>query len=254
MEKTKKLNRIVNGFTPISLFILVFFIWEMIVWLFDIPAWLLPAPSKIFVAMVVNIGDLSPHIWMSFKTILTGFLIGIPLALIFSGLVVNFNLLAVTLTPYVLLLVTTPLITLVPLLMLWMGFGIETRIVAVTIQSFAIINMNCCTGFLNVPYIRHELAQTCGASRIQKFIHIIVPSALPDVFTGLQLATIFSTTTCISAEYVGGNMGLGSQIIKYSQFLKTTESFACIFYVTLLGLFFYGGVGYLKKKIIYWKI
>jgi len=49
-------------------------------------------------------------------------------------------------------------------------------------------------------------------------------------------------------------MGLGSQIIKYAQFLKTTESFACIFYVTILGLFFYGGVGQIKKWIITWKI
>ena len=74
------------------------------------------------------------------------------------------------------------------------------------------------------------------------------------VLITLPVTPIFATTACISAEYVGGNMGLGSQIIKYAQFLKITESFACIFYVTILGLFFYGGVGQIKKWIITWKI
>src|SRR5690554_4905581 len=113
--------------------------------------------------MVVNFKDLWPHIWMTFRTILVGYLIAIPVGILLSALVTNFALLSVALTPYILLLVTTPLITLVPLLMLWMGFGIQTRIVTVLIQSFAIINMNSATGFLNVPHIRHELMQTLGA-------------------------------------------------------------------------------------------
>ena len=61
------------------------------------------------------------------------------------------------LSPYIIFLVTTPLITLVPLLMLFMGYGIEMRIVTVIIQSFAIVNMNAATGFINVPIIRTEL-------------------------------------------------------------------------------------------------
>lgn len=254
MKKDILKSRAASILAPILLFIIIFFVWEMIVKLNNIPAWLLPAPTRIFRSMVVNFKELWPHIWMTFRTILIGYLIAVPVGILLSALVTNFALLSVALTPYILLLVTTPLITLVPLLMLWMGFGIRTRIVTVLIQSFAIINMNSATGFLNVPHIRHELMQTLGANRLQKFRYILLPSALPDVFTGFQLAAIFATTACISAEYVGGNMGLGSQIIKYAQFLKTTESFACIFYVTILGLFFYGGVGQIKKWIITWKI
>jgi NitT/TauT family transport system permease protein len=249
-----KRKTLLHTIAPIATFLLVFIIWEVIVVSLQIPKWLLPAPTRIFQSMIVNFGDFWPHIWMSFITILLGFLAAIPLAISFSALVTNFVLLSAALTPYVLLLVTTPIITLVPLLMLWMGFGINTRILTVLIQAFAIINLNSCTGFLNVPTLRHELMDTFGASRVQRFFHITLPTALPDVFTGLRLATIFSTTTCISAEYVGGNMGLGSQIIMYSQFLKTTESFACIFYVAIIGLFFYQLVGVAQNLIIRWKI
>jgi NitT/TauT family transport system permease protein len=235
------------------MFIILFSIWELIVKVMEIPKWLLPGASDIFKAMIVNFPAYWPHIWTSFITILTGFLIAVPVGILLAALVTNFDIVNAALSPYVIFLVTTPLITLVPLLMLWIGFGIETRILTVVIQSFAIINMNACTGFLNVPIIRKELMQSMGANRLQMFVHVIFPTALPDVFTGFRLATIFATTACISAEYVGGNKGLGSQIIKYSQFLKTTDSFACIFYVAVIGIIFYGLVGLVQKRVIRWK-
>jgi NitT/TauT family transport system permease protein len=102
--------------------------------------------------------------------------------------------------------------------------------------------------------MRQELMQSLGASRLQSYRRVILPTAASDIFTGVRLAGIFATTGCISAEYVGGNMGLGSQIIKYSQFLKTTESFACIFYVTIVGLMMYWLISFAQKKIISWKI
>jgi NitT/TauT family transport system permease protein len=249
-----KKKTLLHTIVPIATFFIVFLFWEIIVKSFELPKWLLPAPSNIFYSMVANFPAFWPHIWISFITIFTGFIMAIPIAITFSALVTNYVVVSAALTPYVLFLVTTPIITLVPLLMLWMGFGINPRILTVLIQAFAIINLNSCTGFLNVPTLRHELMDTFGATRVQRFFHVTLPTALPDVFTGLRLATIFSTTTCISAEYVGGNTGLGSQIIMYSQFLKTTESFACIFYVALIGLFFYQLVGVVQNLVIKWKI
>ncbi len=247
-------NKTRNFLAPVVMFIIVFTVWEIIVKEMQIPKWLLPAPSEIFKLMIINAPKYWPHIYTSFLTILSGFLIAVPIGIIIAALVTNFSIVNAALSPYVIFLVTTPLITLVPLLMLWIGFGVETRILTVVIQSFAIINMNSCTGFVNVPVIRKELMQTMGASRLQMFIHVIFPTALPDVFTGFRLATIFATTACISAEYVGGNKGLGSQIIKYSQFLKTADSFACIFYVAVIGIILYSLVGLIQNKIIRWKI
>ena len=239
---------------PVLTFVVIFALWTLIVRVADTPKWLLPSPLDIITAMVTNFSAYWPHIWTSFMTIVAGFLIAVPLAICFAAVITNFSVVNAALSPYVIFFVTTPLITLVPLLMLWIGFGIETRILTVVIQAFAIINMNSCTGFLNVPMIRHELMQSMGANRLQTFVRVVFPTALPDVFTGLRLATIFATTTCISAEYVGGNKGLGSQIIKYSQFLKTTDSFACIFYVALIGILFYSLIGFLQKKVIRWKM
>jgi NitT/TauT family transport system permease protein len=145
------------------------------------------------------------------------------------------------------------MICLIPLLMLMLGYGLTLRITVVVIQSFAIINMNACTGFLNVPTIRKELMQSMGASRRKTYFKMSLPSAATDIFTGIQLAAIMATTACISVEYNAGNTGLGSQIIKYSQYMKVTDSFACIFYVMIIGVFLYALVTFAQKKIVSWK-
>jgi len=253
MSKTRK-SKLSSIIAPFIAFLIIFSIWEAVVRIMGIPRWLLPAPSGIFVSMVVNFPEFWPHISISMFTIFIGFILAVPIGILLASIITTFKIVSSALSPYIIFLVTTPLITLVPLLMLWIGYGIEIRIVTVIIQSFAIVNMNACTGFLNVPVLRHELMDSLGASRLKSFFSVILPTALPDVFTGIRLATIFATTACISVEFLGGNTGLGSQIIRYSQFLRATDSFACIFYVTIIGLIMYGSVSFLEKKIVSWKI
>lgn len=249
-----KKSKIINNLAPIIMFLIIFTVWEATVRALEIPKWLLPMPSEIFKSMIINFPVFWPHIWMTIKTVLLGFIIAVPVGILLASLITSFKVINAALSPYVTFLVMVPLISLVPLLMLFMGYGMNVRVVTVVIQSFAVVNMNACTGFNNVPIMRHELMQSLGASRLQSFRRVILPTAASDIFSGVRLAGIFATTACISAEYVGGNMGLGSQIIKYSQFLKMTESFACIFYVTIVGLLIYGLVSFAQKKIISWKI
>ncbi len=250
----KKSNRVVNIVAPIVAFICVFGIWEALCHICHVQTWILPAPSLIFRSMIVNFGEYWPHILATAETIALGFLIAIPVGLLVASLVTNFKLLSDALSPYIIFLVTTPIITLVPLLQLALGYGMNVRVITVVIQSFAVVNMNACTGFLNVPVIRHELMQSLGANRLQAYRYVIFPSAATDIFTGISLAGIFSTTACISAEYIGGNEGLGSRIITYSRFLKSEQSFACIFYVMILGIILYCLVKLAQKLIVRWSI
>ncbi len=251
MKKTK--NVILSILAPVLVFAALFGFWEWICVKNSIPAWLLPSPSRILVSMIRNFSDFLPHILISFETVLLGFLFAVPLGILLATLITSSKTISSALSPYVILLVTTPLIVLLPLLMLFLGYGLKVRIIGVVLQAFAIVNMNTCTGILNVPVMRHELMQTVGANKRQSLRHVVYPTAILDIFTGVRLSAIFATTACVSAEYVGGNEGLGALIIRYSQYLKTTESFACIFYVTIIGLLMYGLVSFLQKKVIYWK-
>lgn len=240
--------------SPIMAFICVFIVWEIICNIFSIQTWILPTPSLIFRSMITNFPEYWPHILATSKTIAIGFLIAIPVGLFIASLVTNSKLLSDALSPFIIFLVTTPIITLVPLLQLALGYGMNVRIITVVIQSFAVINMNACTGFLNVPVLRLELMKSLGANKLQAYRYVLFPSAVSDIFTGISLAGIFSTTACISAEYIGGNEGLGSRIITYSRFLKSEQSFACIFYVMILGIILYCLIRLVQKLIVKWSI
>lgn len=250
----KKFGRVLlNILIPLCVFVLLLGFWEWMCVKNEIPEWLLPAPSKIFACMVTEFSEFAPHIGISFITVLAGFGIAVPVGILLATLITANKHVASALSPYIIVLVTTPLIILLPLLMLFLGYGIKVRIIGVVLQAFAIVNMNTCTGILNVPEMRHELMQSMGATKLQTLRTVIYPTAALDIFTGVRLSAIFATTACISAEFTGGNEGLGALIISYSQYLKVTESFACIFYVMIIGLIMYGLVSLLQKKIIYWR-
>lgn len=247
-------SRVLNIVAPFIAIVAFLGIWELLVRVLEVETWILPPPTAIFTSMIRDFPEYWPHIWTTGLTILLGFLIAIPVGLIVASLVTSSKLLSAALSPYITMLVITPLMTLIPLLQLWMGYGMKVRVIAVIIQSFAVVNMNACTGFLNVPNIRHELMQSMGANRLQTYFRMLLPSAATDIFTGIRLAAIFSTTACISSEYVGGNMGLGSRIIYYKNFLKSEQAFACIFYVMILGILLHCLVKFAQKKIVKWKI
>ena len=246
-------KKILKVIAPIVTFIILFALWEIICTVKEVPKWFVPKPSAIFTSMVVDFAEIWPHLLATFECVFIGFIIAIPVGLLVATLITSFPTLNAAMSPYITFLVTTPLVCLIPLLMLTMGFGMNMRITVVVIQAFAVINMNACTGFNNVPLIRRELMQSVGASPFKTYTMMILPSAATDIITGLRLAAIFATTTCISVEYNAGNTGLGSLIIKYSQYMKVAQSFACIFYVTIIGLIMYGLIAFLQKKIVSWK-
>jgi NitT/TauT family transport system permease protein len=253
-RKKQRKNRVINILAPALAFAVLILFWQLLVILKDIPAWQIPRPSSIFITMVLNFREFLPHILRSYVTILLGFFCAIILGISLAALLSNFKLLGVALTPYINMLCTTPVITLVPLLLLMFGFGQWVMVFAVMLQAFPILNMNAGTGFNNVETLRLELMRSLRASRIQTFFYCTLPASLPHVFTGMKLSGIFATTACISSEFSGGSKGLGAQIIAYTQFMRMEKAFACIFFVALIGLFLYMGIGFLESKLIKWKI
>jgi NitT/TauT family transport system permease protein len=252
--KKQKTNQMVGIVAPVVTFVILLGIWQMVVVLKNIPTWQIPKPSSIFTVMVKDFNEFLPHIIRSYMTILFGFLFAALVGISLAALLSNFKLLGVALTPYINMLCTTPVITLVPLMLLFFGFGLWVIVFAVMLQAFPILNMNACTGFNNVEVIRLELMSSLRATRTQTFFYCTLPAALPNVFTGMKLSGIFATTACISSEFSGGSRGLGAQIIAYTQFMRMDKAFACIFFVAFISLSLYVAISLLEAKIIKWKI
>lgn len=214
----------------------------------------LPSPSQMLTALVAHfVPDLMPHMFNTIGCILSGFLIGVPLGMVLAALFSQFGLLTKTFTPYVIILSTTPLLTLIPLFRLWLGFASWVKIVVVVVQIVPIITLNSVTGFCSVHKEKLELMESYGATRWESFWKVTFPSALPFIFTGCKLGIIFATIATISCELNGFSEGLGSRVSVYSKFLQTDVVFAVIILIAVVGIVLFDMISFVEQKVVTWK-
>jgi len=250
---TKERKKKVYYIAPLVLLAVVIALVEFIVVAFDISRTVLPAPHAIFSHMVRNFErDILSHMLFTLRVILTGYFVAIPLGMLIAAISSQFNILIKAITPLNILLVVTPMITLVPLLMLWMGFDARVRIIVVILQATPIIAINTLTGFSRTEAMKLELMRSMGASRLQTFFKVVFPNALPQVFTGLKLGCIFSTIAAMSADLAAGREGLGSRIQMYSGLIMTEMAFGTILIVALIGIILFQLVVLIEKRVIVW--
>ena len=246
----KNISKIIPVVAPIALLLIFFILWELFIRVLRIPRWILPGPISIFYVASNSFEEFVPHILSSVIGVVAGFVLAIPIGIAISAIISNYRIAGSAFTPYILFLITTPMVALIPLIMLWIGVGIKAKIIAITIQCTGIIMLNSTTGFSNVPWIRLELMESLRASKFTTFIRAVLPSSLPYVFTGMKLGAIFSIVTAIGAEFVGGTIGLGALIIKNTQFIRTEKAFACIFFVAIIGVALYSIVALVEKFVV----
>jgi len=240
---------------PIVLFFVIFFAVQAIVMGFQIPTYIMPTPVEIFESLGENFAKVIwPEAAQTLQVILLGYVLGVPVGVMLAAVTSQFNFLNQTLSPITIILVCTPLISLVPLMMLTMGIGMNVRVIAVFLQVFPIVNMNAFTGFNNVETIKLELMQSLGAKRWTRFFSVVFPDALPHVFTGLKLGTILATTTAISTEIVAGSGGLGNLIMVAKGTLKTDLVLATVLVCAVIGIVLYTVISVIEKRIVKWKI
>ncbi|MEF9839929.1 MAG: ABC transporter permease subunit, partial [Lachnospiraceae bacterium] len=210
-------------------------------------------PSLIVQSMIGEFGVYLPNIIRTFTSICMGWAIACLIGIVMGALMANYTLLGTTLTPYINFLCTLPVITLVPMMYVFMGVGREVIVIAIVLQSFAIVILNSSTGFMNVPVMRIELMTSLRATKRQIFSKCMFPSALNSVFTGMKLSAIFATTTCVSAEVNGSNIGLGALVISAKTYVKTDQMFGSILYIAIIGVFFYMLADALEAGFVKWK-
>ena len=163
---------------------------ELLLLAFGVPQYVLPRPSEIARALVTDFHLIAPHLGHTLVELLSGFTIGAVTGLVLAAVITQFPFAEKIITPYILLLVTTPMLALVPLLILRFGFGYEPRIIAVALASGPMVMINATTGFRRVDSGKIALARSYGASTLQIFWKIRAPMALPMIFVGLMVGSI----------------------------------------------------------------
>ena len=226
---------------------------ELLLLAFGVPQYVLPRPSEIAWALVTDFHLIAPHLGHTLVELISGFTIGATVGLILAAVITQFPFAEKIITPYILLLVTTPMLALVPLLILRFGFGYEPRIIAVALASGPMVMINATTGFRRVDSAKIALARSYGASTLQIFWKIRAPMALPMIFVGLMVGSIFGLLTAVGAEMVGGGFGLGNRLTSYSSMIQMPQFFAVVLILSFLGILIYMIFFLLAKRYASWE-
>ena len=226
---------------------------EAVLWWTEVPQYLLPRPSLIAAALVKEFPLILPHLGYTMVSLLSGFTIGAVTGMVLAAVVTQYPLVEKVITPYILVLVTTPMLALVPLLILRFGFGYTPRIIAVALAVGPMVMINAATGFRRTDSAKIALARSYGATTLQMFWKIRAPMALPMILVGLMIGAIFGLLTTVGAEMVGGGFGLGNRLTTYSSMINMPEFFAVILLLSVIGILIYVIFFLIGKKWASWE-
>jgi ABC-type nitrate/sulfonate/bicarbonate transport system permease component len=210
--------------------------WEWGVRTFSVPFYILPAPSRILKLLVAERQLLVGEAAVTLLEIALGFgiafVVGIGLALlIFSSRTVERAV-----YPLVIASQTVPVFALAPLLIVWLGYGMLSKVAMAALIVFFPIVVNTVDGLKSVDPELLNLLRTLGSSRWRQFRVAQLPASLPFVFSGLKVAAVFSVIGAVFAEWVGASNGLGYLILTYNNQLETTAMFATVVSLSLIGI------------------
>jgi NitT/TauT family transport system permease protein len=228
--------------------------WELIVWLLGVPEIVLPPPSSILSALVTIVlsGTVLHHLGVTVSEILAGFVLGATAALILGTLISQFRFVDRIVYPYVIAFQAVPKVALAPLLVIWFGFGIGSKILMTAVIAFFPILVNTVAGLRSVEQDRIDLMVALNASRWQIFRFVRLPTALPYIFAGLDVGIVLSVIGAIVGEFVGANAGLGYLLLVYNADLKIAAVFALLVILAALGIVLHFIIQAVQRRVMFW--
>ena len=236
------------------LLVLVLAIWEGAVRALRVPAFVLPAPSQVAVALYN--GAVSSlflrNLWITLAETLLGFAVGSAIAFVLGVAVAMSRKVDYFLYPYVVMFQSMPKVALAPLLIVWFGLGLASKVVSAALIAFFPLLVNTIVGLRSADEDRVNLMRSLAATDFQIFRMLRLPSALPFVMAGLEVAMVFALIGAIVAEFVGAEAGLGMLIQSMNYTMDVAGQFAVLFILAVMGLALNWLVVSVRRRVLFW--
>ena len=235
-RRLRKIKRIGWNLLPPLTFITIVACWAAAIPIFKIPAYLLPGPGSVFSRVVTDFPMLWNHSVVTLTEIMLGFgltvLTAIPL-----GLVIALSPLAKQIGyPPLMLMQLVPKIAVAPLFLVWLGFGIESKVLLTVLMTFFPLLLASISGFQILDDRYLYLTRSMGATSWQTFRYLRFPAALPVIFSGIKTSATIAATAAIVAEFVGANRGLGFVLLRGTGTMDLELVFAVLVVLTIIGI------------------
>lgn len=239
---------------PAIFFVLIVTIfWELSVFFFDIPEYLLPSPFAVMKNLFGNFPNLIIHIKITLIEATIGFIFGVIFGFILAVLFVHSETLEKGIYPYAIALKSVPIVAIAPLLIVWFGNGLLPKIIVAGIIAFFPVVVNTVKGMRNIDLEAFDLFNSLSASAYQIFFKLRIPKCLPSFFASLRMSSTLAVIGAIVGEFAGSDRGIGYFILISSHRLDTINMFVGIFLSSALGIIFFYVIVFLEKIVIPWE-
>jgi NitT/TauT family transport system permease protein len=229
-------------------------VWEGLIRGLSVPAFILPAPSGIFVALYRGIASrlYIDHIGVTVGETLMGFALGSALAFTLGIAVALSRRVEYFLYPFIVMFQAMPKVALAPLIIVWFGLGITSKVVSAALVAFFPLMVNTIVGLRSADEDRINLMRSLAASRWQIFWMLRLPNAMPYIFAGLEIAMIFALIGAIVGEFVGAQSGLGMLIQSMNFTMDVAGQFSILLILSVLGLLLNSIVSGVRRRVLFW--
>ena len=236
-------------------FILLLVLWTIFTNDGQIPSFIFPTPQDVwqkFIILAKN-GTILTHIWATLSEVLLGLLIGMFAATIIGYLIAKNPSLESFLSPLIVISQAIPTVAIAPLLIIWFGSGLISKIIICALIVFFPILTNTIVGIRSVPSDLFDLMESLKANAWQKFKLLEFPGALPIYLGGVKVGATFSVIGAVVGEFVGANKGLGFLVNVGKGSFDTSMVFVAVFLLIAMALSLYGIVTLIEKALLQWK-
>jgi putative hydroxymethylpyrimidine transport system permease protein len=228
--------------------------WQALVVGLEMPSFILPTPFEVFAKLVERHQVLLKHSWVTAQEIVLGLLLGLTIGLIFAIQMLLCKPIKRWVLPILIASQAIPVFAIAPILMLWLGYGIASKVVMAALIIFFPITTCCYDGLRNTPRGYLDLANTMGATKWQLLRHVQLPAALPAIASGIRVAVVIAPIGAVAGEWVGSSEGLGYLMLQANARMMIDEMFAALFILSALSITLYFGADKLLKKLIPWEV
>lgn len=237
---------------PLLTFLTMMVLLELVIRLAHIPEYLMPPPSQILYKMFLIRESLIFNTGLTMLEAVLGFLLGCSIGVFIAIAFAHSRTFELSFYPYAIALKTIPIVALAPLLILWFGTGIFSKIVMSALICFFPSIVNTLRGLKSVDPEAMDLFNSLNATSRQIFFKLRLPSSLPYIFSALKISATLSVVGAIVGELSGSNSGIGYIILVSSYKIQTDVLFAAIISSAIGGILFFGIVGLIERRVLYW--
>ena len=246
--------RLVTRYVPAVLFLAALIVaWDIAVRAFDLQPYLLPGPGRVWHAFLEVRGTLPGHIGTTMTEALLGLGIACVLGAGIAALLAGFAPVRRVVYPLLVVSQNVPMIVMAPLIVVWFGFGIMPKALVVALICFFPIVVSTTDGLLRADRELVDLARSFGASRLQVLRTILVPSAVPSFFAGLQISATYAVLGAVIAEWVGASSGLGLFISRSQTAFRVDRVFVAVAVIAAVSILLFALVHLAARAAMPWQ-